>query len=128
MLATGTIKFNSLDEKTSQDTKLTRSVVCNHYDGDIEARSTFECLLYYPDRAAASFVGLEHLVGKLGGKVGGFILQHIGTFHGNKSETRLNVLAGSGTGELCGIKGHGIAVWSGISGDPSHVTLEYNFD
>ena len=105
MLAFGTVKFNGMDEKFDQHTGFTRSLVNHQYTGDIEADARFECLTFAPSSALANFVGLEYLSGRIGNRNGGFILQHIGSIKAGRSESTLNVVAGSGTGELVGIKG-----------------------
>ncbi|MFZ6814587.1 DUF3224 domain-containing protein [Undibacterium sp. Rencai35W] len=128
MLALGTIKLKGMDEKFNLLTGLTQSKVKHRYAGDIEAESCFECLTFSATAQSANFVGLEYLTGKIGNRRGGFILQHVGSIKSGKSESTLNVLSGSGTGELAGIKGHGRSTWSGINGQLSQVLLEYTFD
>lgn len=128
MLAFGTVKLKGIDEKFDQHTGMTQSRVTHRYAGDIEAESRFECLSYANEAGAATFVGLEHLRGRIGNRNGGFILQHIGSIKGGRSESTLNVLAGSGTGDLAGITGHGRTTWAGNGDQPSQVLLEYCFD
>lgn len=128
MLAFGTVKLKGMDEKFDQHTGMTKSLVTHRYAGDIEAEARFECLSYANEAGAANFVGLEHLKGRIGNRNGGFILQHIGSIKGGRSESTLNVLAGSGTGELAGIKGHGRTTWTGAGNQSSQVLLEYSFE
>lgn len=128
MLAFGTIKLKGIDEKFDHLTGMTKSRVTHHYAGDIEAESKFECLSYEGSPGAANFVGLEYLTGRIGNRNGGFILQHIGSTKSGRSESTLHVLAGSGTGDLAGIKGHGRTTWHASGEDNSQVLLEYTFD
>ena len=128
MLALGTVKLKGMDEKFNLLTGLIQSKVTHRYAGDIDAESCFECLTFSSNAQSANFVGLEYLTGRIGSRRGGFILQHVGSIKSGKSESTLNVLTGSGTGDLVGIKGHGRSTWSGINGQPSQVLLEYHFD
>lgn len=107
--------------------KLSRATTQNSYAGDIQAESTIEYLMYYSNSACAHYTGLERVVGRLGDKSGGFVLQHVGTFQNGVSHTLITVLPGSGVGDLVGIKGQGQAIWSGEHGKPSSYTLEYEF-
>jgi Protein of unknown function (DUF3224) len=128
MLAFGTVKLKGIDEKFDQLTGLTRSKVKHRYAGDIEAEARFECLTFSGDAGAANFVGLEHISGRIGDRNGGFILQHIGSVKSGRTESMLNVLSGSGTGDLVGIKGHGRTTWTNGTDNPSQVLLEYSFE
>ncbi len=128
MLAVGTVKLNGMDEKFNQHTGMMQSKVKHHYAGDIEGESCFECLSFSANANSGNFVGLEYLTGRIGNRRGGFILQHVGSIKSGKSESTLNVLSGSGTGELAGIKGYGRSTWSDIGGQVSQVLLEYHFD
>jgi Protein of unknown function (DUF3224) len=61
----------------------------------------------YDEAGSATFVGLERIVGTIGGKTGSFVLQHIGTFDGQVAKAQLLVVPGSGTRELGGLRGEG---------------------
>lgn len=128
MLAFGTVKLKGIDEKFDHLTGLTRSKLNHRYAGDIEAEARFECLSFAGNEGAANFVGLEHLSGRIGDRNGGFILQHIGSVKSGRTESTLNVLSGSGTGDLVGLKGHGRTTWTTGTNNPSQVLLEYSFD
>jgi hypothetical protein len=128
MLACGTVKLFGLDEKLDINTGLRRSKLTHHYLGDIEAESRFECLAFAGASGNSNFVGLEYLSGRIGDRVGGFILQHIGSVKSGLSISTLNVISGSGTGDFAGIKGHGRTTWSMGGNDTSQVLLEYSFD
>jgi hypothetical protein len=128
MLAFGTVKLKGIDEKFDQLTGLTRSKLSHLYVGDIEAEAKFECLSFADNDGAANFVGLEHLSGRIGDRNGGFIIQHVGSVRSGRTESTLNVLSGSGTGDFVGIKGHGRTMWANGTANPSQVLLEYSFD
>ncbi|MET3130722.1 hypothetical protein AAKU55_000980 [Oxalobacteraceae bacterium GrIS 1.11] len=128
MLALGTLKFTEMSEKFDQLTKLVHSQIKHSYVGDIEAESRFECLTFSSSANVANFVGLEYLTGRIGDRSGELILQHVGSIKFGKLESMLNVLSGSGTGELVGIRGHGHTKWTESGSQVSKVSLEYSFD
>lgn len=128
MLACGTVKLFGMDEKLDLTTGLRRSKLTHLYLGDIEAESRFECLAFAGATGTSNFVGLEYLTGKIGNRVGGFILQHIGSVKSGQSISTLNVISGSGTGDFEGIRGHGRTTWSMTGNDASQVLLEYSFE
>lgn len=128
MLACSTVKLFGMDEKLDLTTGLRRSKLTHHYLGDIEAESRFECLAFAGATGVSNFVGLEYLTGRIGDRVGGFMLQHIGSVKSGQSISTLNVISGSGTGDFTGIKGHGRTTWNTTGNDTSQVLLEYSFE
>ncbi len=54
---------------------------------------------------SGGYVALELVTGTLNGKRGSFVLQHNGTMSGGAYTMNVNVVPGSGTGELAGISG-----------------------
>ena len=87
--------------------KLTKAKVTQAYEGDLVGEGAVEFLMSHGSDGTASFVGLELVTGKLVGKVGTFIIQHVGTFGSSGALSDWTILPGSGTGELVGIKGKG---------------------
>ena len=63
--------------------------------------------MMYRSDGSASFVGLERVVGRVGGKTGTFVLQRIGVFEGGQAKESYSVIPGSATGELRGLQGEG---------------------
>src|SRR5438477_7731508 len=109
--ATGTFEVKSWNEKPYEEigegAKLTRASVTQSFQGDIEGEGTVEYLMMYPNEKFASFVGMHRLVGRVGGQSGSFVLQLSGTFEGGLAKADWFVVAGSGTGELLGLRGEG---------------------
>ena len=106
--------------------KLTRASVVKSYQGDITGEGKLEYLMMYRDDGSASFVGLERVVGSVGGRSGSFVLQHSGTFKAGVATVTLIVVPGSGTGDLQGLRGEGgFAV--GHQG-PYSFALDYDFE
>jgi hypothetical protein len=133
--ATGTFEVKSWDEKTwdgkphkeVSGAKLTHARVTCAYHGDIEGEGTREYLMYYREDGTAAIVGLEQIVGSLGGRSGSFIVRHSGTFEDQVVKGTMIVIPGSGTGDLRGLRGEGIVDLVGHL-ERYPVTLDYDFE
>jgi hypothetical protein len=124
---TGTFQVKSWDEKPADDfggVKLTRARVKQSYEGDFKGDGTVEYLMTYGEGGAATFVGFERVVGSVGGKSGSFILQHGGVFENDTAKSSFEVVSGSGTEGMKGIRGKGNYV-AGHAG--ATFTFEFNF-
>src|SRR6266700_771165 len=73
----------------------------------IDGEGHVEYLMMYGIDGSATFVGLERVVGHLGGKAGSFVLQRTGIFENGVAKESYVVISGSGTGELRGLRGEG---------------------
>ncbi len=78
----------------------------------------------YREDGTASFTGYQHTTGRLGGKQGGFVLRADGTFSDGQARTYWEVVDGSATGELTGLRGSGTAVTTGTTG--GDFTFDYD--
>lgn len=58
-----------------------------------------------PRQGAAGYVAIEMVTGALSGRQGAFALQHLGTMDASGPKMQVQVVSGSGTGELAGIAG-----------------------
>ncbi len=87
--------------------RLTRARVTKTYTGDIEGEGQVEYLMMYRSDGSATFVGLERVVGRIGGRTGTFVLQRTGTFEGGQAKESYSVIPGSATGDLQGLLGDG---------------------
>ena len=128
--AKGTFELKAWDEKPFNEMndmpKLTRASVIKSYQGDITGEGKLEYLMMYRDDGSASFIGLERVVGSVGGRSGSFVLEHSGTFKGGVATVTLLVVPGSGTGDLRGLRGNGeFAVGHQ---QPYSMTLDYDFE
>jgi uncharacterized protein DUF3224 len=82
--------------------------------------------MMYRDDGSATFIGLERVVGAIGGRSGSFVAQHSGTFERGVAKVTFSVVPGSGTEELRGMRGEGeFAVGHQ---PPYNMTLDYGFD
>ena len=63
--------------------------------------------MMYRSDGSATFVGLERVTGRVGGKSGTFVLQRVGVFEDGQAKESYSVIPGSGTGQLRGLHGEG---------------------
>ena len=87
--------------------RLVRASVTKTFTGDLEGEGQVEYLMMYRSDGSATFVGLERVVGRIGGKTGSFVLQRTGVFEGGQAKESYSILPGSATGELHGLRGDG---------------------
>ena len=110
-VATSRFIIKSWDEKPYSEgpdlPKLTRAAVSKTFTGDIAGEGHVEYLMMYRSDGSAAFVGLERVVGHVGGKAGTFVLHRTGVFENGVAKETYFVIPGSGTGELLGLRGEG---------------------
>lgn len=93
------------DEITT-GTTLGRYELDKQYHGPLDATAKGEMLSSGSlAKGAAGYVAIEEVTGTLEGRKGSFALQHWGTISAGKFELRVEIVPGSGTGELTGITG-----------------------
>jgi hypothetical protein len=128
--ASGTFKVGSWDEKAivedDDGRKLTRASIAGAYAGDMEGESTSESVMCYRPDGTATFVSMERIEGRLGGRAGSFVLRSTGTYDGSEARATLSIEAGSGTGDLEGIAGEGL--FRAPKGPEGTFELEYRFE
>jgi hypothetical protein len=126
--AIGTFKIAGWDEKPYAEIeggrKLTRASVKQAFSGDVEGDGTVEWLMCYRPDQTADFVGLQRIVGQIGGRSGSIVLlQTDGTFDGKEARGRLSVVPGAGTEDLAELRGSG--EFRAPHGGEATVTLDY---
>jgi hypothetical protein len=128
--AKGTFKVSGWEENTSAELenggRLTRAHVTFGFDGDLEAEGGWEAVMCYQQDGSASFTGFQHTTGSLRARTGSFVLRADGTFSGGQALTNWQVVDGSATGQLRGLRGTGTAVTTSESG--GEFTLDYELD
>ena len=129
-VANARFAIKSWDEKPYSEgpdlPKLTRATVTKTFTGDLAGEGHVEYLMMYRGDGSATFVGLERVAGHLAGRAGSFVLQRTGTFESGVAKESYVVIAGSGTGELRGLRGQGeTAVGHGTE---HPLTLTYELD
>jgi hypothetical protein len=87
--------------------RLTRASVIKTFTGDIEGEGQVEYLTMYRSDGSAAFVGLERVVGRIGGRTGTLVLQRIGVFESGQAKESYSIIPGSATGELEALRGDG---------------------
>ena len=126
--AEATFEITGWDEKPYEEfeggRKLTRAQAKKTFQGAIIGESTLEYLMCYDADGAATFVGLERLVGQIGDRKGSCVLQHSGTFTNGVADETWSVVPGSGTGALAGLQGDGKGAFGH---EPPHV-FKLNYD
>jgi hypothetical protein len=112
--AHSTFQVKSWDEQTISEVeghlKITEAKVAFSYSGDLEGNSEMRYLMLYRDDATAAVIGLERIIGKLGGRSGSFAVEYHGGYADGTASGDLDVVEGSATGELEGLRGRGTAV------------------
>jgi hypothetical protein len=106
--------------------KLVRISVTEAFSGDVEGEGTAEFLQLLRPDGSATFVGLERVVGAVGGRSGSFVLQDAGALEGDTVSGTWFVVPGSGTGELRGLRGEG--GFTAKLGQNAKITLDYYFE
>ena len=100
-VANARFTIKSWDEKPyseGQDLpRLTRAAVTKTFTGDIAGEGRVEYLMVYRNDGSATFVGLERIVGHVGGRTGTFVLQRTGVFENGAAKESYFVIPGSGT-------------------------------
>jgi Protein of unknown function (DUF3224) len=118
--AKGSFTVSAWDESTYEELdsggKLTKAHVTFGFDGDMEAQGGWEAVMCYQPDGTASFTGFQRTTGKLDGREGSFVLRADGTFENGAARTNWQVVEGSATGELRGLRGSGSAVSTSAPG------------
>ena len=121
--------IKSWDEKPFSEgpdlPKLTRASVTKTFSGDIEGQGQVEYLMMYRGDGSATVLGLERIIGRIGGKAGSFVLQRTGVYENGEAKETYSVVPGSGTGELRGLRGVGTSALG--HGMEHPFALDYEF-
>ena len=128
--ATGEIEVKTYEPKPYDERPDGPSLVEIHvtetFSGDIEGEGVVRFLQAVRADGSASFVGIERVSGKVGGRSGTFLLQDSGTLEGSTVKGEWFVIPGSGTGELAGLRGEG--GFTAELGQRASITLDYWFE
>jgi hypothetical protein len=93
------------DDVDIGDPSIGRFALDKQFHGDLEATGKGQMLGSRWDNGGGGYVAIERVNGKLSGHAGSFSLQHSGTMHDGKSSMDVQIVPGSGSGELEGIAG-----------------------
>jgi Protein of unknown function (DUF3224) len=128
--ATGKINVKAYEPTTydqpAEGPALVRIRIVEDFSGDIEGEGAAEFLQTARGDDEASFVGVERVTGRLGGKSGTFVLQEQGTLKGTTVSGTWFVVPRSGTSALQGLRGEGR--FEAELGQGADITLDYWFE
>ncbi|GAB3122773.1 DUF3224 domain-containing protein [Streptomyces calidiresistens] len=105
--------------------RLARASVANTFTGVIEAAdTTCAYAIAYAADGGGSYAGMQLLVGRVAGREGSLLLEERGSFGADGTvRGTFEVVAGSGTGELSGLRGTG-----GFTHRPGETRSAYGFE
>jgi hypothetical protein len=92
--------------EVSSDPMLGRFLLTKKFSGDLDAAARGQMLSAgTPTKGSAGYVAIDQVTGTLGGRKGGFILQHSGCMNRGAPTLSIHVVPDSGSGELAGLTG-----------------------
>lgn len=101
-------------EQISSEMKMTKASVKYSIEGEINGKANVEYLMFYKyydandqHKSSAVYIGIMRFTGSLQGKEGSFAIEDHGTFENGEANSTLQIIAGSGMGELKSIQGTG---------------------
>lgn len=104
--------------------KVTTARIGQRFSGGIDAETVADMVMTYRPDGTAEFVGHHRVLGKVGQRSGSFVLRASGTYEGGVARTDFEVIDGSGTGDLAGMRGSG----SASAGHGSTGTYRFELD
>ncbi|MFI9235378.1 DUF3224 domain-containing protein [Streptomyces sp. NPDC053079] len=128
---TGHFTFANWEERSvspgEASPRLAHASVTNAFSGGIEAAdTTCEYTIVYVTEKTGTFTGMELLAGSLDGRKGTFVVEERGSFDDEGTvHCAFEVVPGSGTGELTGLRGTGS--FTARHGEPS-VPYTFGYD
>ncbi|MCG7537555.1 DUF3224 domain-containing protein [Pseudoalteromonas sp. OOF1S-7] len=109
------IKGNSMKAEGSFEVKLDpakdevapagRMLINKTYDGDVIGTGVGQMLSKRTESGVAVYSAIEEFVGSIEGKSGSFTLSHYGFMSKETQELKIEIVPGSGAGELASISG-----------------------
>lgn len=112
--------------KGSNDVRIGRMSIRKKYVGLLEGLSVGEMLsATSPIEGHAGYIALEQISGSLDGRKGSFVVQHFGLKHPQAQDHRVEIVPGSGTGELLGLRG---AMQIRVEGSKHYYELNYSLE
>ena len=125
--ASGTFElvWDDLGSEEHSGNSFGRARITKTFAGDLVGTSVTEIMMVGTPAGPAAYVGIERVEGTLGGRKGGFVLQHAAGSTDGEPWMEWRIVPTSGTGELAGITGQGKIANDG--GAHSYV-LDYSLD
>jgi hypothetical protein len=92
--------------EVSSNAMLGRFLLTKKFSGDLDATARGQMLSAgTPTQGSAGYVAIDQVTGTLGGRKGGFVLQHSGCMNRGVPTLSIHVVPDSGSGELAGLTG-----------------------
>ena len=104
MTAEGSFEID-LEPQSDPTAPMGRMLISKTYGGNIEARGTGQMLSKRTDNGVAVYCAIEEVVGSVDGKTGTFTLLHNGYMSSERQSLEIQIVEGTGTGELTNIQG-----------------------
>ena len=122
--ASGQINVTSCDSKPYDDAGdfvFSEVGITEEFSGDLVGVGSVRFLMVTEPDGTAHFMGIERFTGEIGDRAGSFILRNLGILKGGELNSTWQVIPGSGTEELAGLRGEGGC-------DPAGYTFDYWFE
>lgn len=124
---TGRFDLTRWDEESYDEAEGARLVTValeKTFEGGITGTSSARLLQAFAPEGAAAYVGIERVSAAVDGRTGTFVLRHSALGDATGGDMRIDVVPGSGTGELRGLRGE---LTVALSPDGEHTyTLRYD--
>jgi hypothetical protein len=104
MNAKGSFEID-LEPQTDSTAPMGRMLISKTYEGNIEAQGSGQMLSKRTDNGVAVYCAIEEVVGSVDGKTGAFTLLHNGYMSSERQSLEIQIVEGTGTGELTNIQG-----------------------
>jgi Protein of unknown function (DUF3224) len=126
--AKGTFQLKSFDEDTVEEFaeggKLTRARIVQIYTGDLDGEAASALTMLYRPDGTATYVGFQRFTGTVGDRSGSYLEQVTGGYDNTEARSTSQVLDGTGTGDLAGLRGTGTS--AAPHGSTGTYTLDYD--
>ena len=126
LTAQGTFDVQVAPTSHPPDESLQSLTLTKTYHGDLEAASRGEMLASGgPPSTSGGYVAMERVTGTLAGRKGSFSAMQLGSMQtGTAPQMTMQIVPGSGTGDLSGLHG---TMTIAITGGQHHYTILYGF-
>ena len=124
--AAGTFEIKLAPTGHAPDESLQSLSLAKTYHGDLEGTSKGEMLASGgPPSTSGGYVAMERITGTLAGRSGSFSAMQLGSMStGAAPQMTMQIVPGSGTGELSGLYG---TMTIAVPGGQHHYTIHYSF-
>ena len=104
MHVNGTFEI-TMEPQADEQAPVGRIIITKQYSGPVSGAGVGQMISKRQDNGVAIYFAIEEFSGSVDGKVGGFTLVHKGFMNANRQTLEIEILEGSGTGELKTISG-----------------------